>query len=290
MPFWLWLSPGAPGPAAEQVFEKPEEDFNGPSFGINQPADFGRRVEQIGGDPQHAVAVHAAGAAAILAAGRVRRALHADQAERMVGAGVGLAVEPHDLIAEHAGRAIGGSQLALFEHFVHAVVAQPADVTAVGRDDAIEQRELGVAAIHHVQPVGLDGPFEHRPLVMFAAAVGGHVDPRRHVAVDFEMGVQPPLHSRRAGTARGLPEPRGLPQLGQRRDQRAVHERERLTDVVQSRVAAQRFQFRSQLGDNLLEPLGVKDAGRFRERAQGGTRTAEFLLDLLQFARLLNPA
>ena len=115
--------------------------------------------------------------------------------------------DPDDLIAEDASGSVRVGQRPFFNDLIRAVVSQAADVTAVGLDDVIEQRELGIAAVHHVQPIGLDRPFQYRAFVMFAAAVRGDVDPRRHVTIDFEMRVQPPLHqaAARLSSATKLP-------------------------------------------------------------------------------------
>ena len=89
--------------ATQQVFEKPEEDFDRPPFRINQPDDLSRRGEQIGGDSQHAIAVGARGAAFVFAATGVRRTLHAHQANLVIGTCVRLAAltNQDNLVAEY---------------------------------------------------------------------------------------------------------------------------------------------------------------------------------------------
>ena len=120
---------------------------------------------------------------------------------------------------------------------------------------------------------------------MLATAIGGQVDPQGDVTIDLEMRVQPPFDESAAGPRL---EPRGLHHLRQRRQKRSIDERERLGDLLESRIATQGLQFGAQFGDDLLEPLGIEHAGRLRERAERGPRTAEFLLNLRQFAGLLN--
>ena len=45
-----------------------------------------------------------------------------------------------------------------------------------------------------------------------------------------------------------------------------------------------------QFRDHLAEKFGVKDTGGFAERAQTGPRTAKLLLNLVEFAGLLDAA
>ena len=45
-------------PAAQEVLERAEEDFDLPAVLVEPCADFGGNVEQVGHDPQEAVAVH----------------------------------------------------------------------------------------------------------------------------------------------------------------------------------------------------------------------------------------
>ena len=95
-------------PATQQVLEKPEEDFNRPSFRIDQPDDFGRWVEQVGGDPQHTVAVGPRGAAFVFAPAGMWRTLHAHQPNLVIRTRVGFAMlaDEDDLIAENTSRSI----------------------------------------------------------------------------------------------------------------------------------------------------------------------------------------
>ena len=51
-------------PSAQQVLERAEEDLDLPAVFVDQRDDFGGDVQQVGHDPQQAVAVHAGGAAA----------------------------------------------------------------------------------------------------------------------------------------------------------------------------------------------------------------------------------
>ena len=85
-------------PAAQHVLEEAEEDLDRPAVAVDQGDDPGRQIEQVGGDQQQAVAGRAA-------AFLVRRGLHDDQAQRMIGPvfGVFVFAEAHDGI-EHDAR------------------------------------------------------------------------------------------------------------------------------------------------------------------------------------------
>ncbi len=145
-------------PTTQHVLEEPEKRFNRPAVQKNQGDHFGGHVEQIGRDPQDAIAVEAGRAASILAAASMGADANDDQAKRMVGPRLRLARESHlhDLIAKHIQRAIGVGERTFFQHLVGAVVAQAAHVAAARLDDLIEQQELGVAAVHHVGAIRFD--------------------------------------------------------------------------------------------------------------------------------------
>ena len=76
--------------------------------------------------------------------------------------------QTHHGIEGDAGRDGFGRQRPLFHDFVDAVVAYAADITAADRRDGVEQRKLGVAAVHNVTAVGLQRLMQDRPLVVFA--------------------------------------------------------------------------------------------------------------------------
>jgi hypothetical protein len=105
----------------------------------------------------------------------------------------GLAVgEMHELITQDTGGAGLVRQGPVFQDLRRAIVPQAADVAAVRFHDAVEQRELGVAPIHHVQPVGLERPSQDGQFVVLPSAVGGHVDARGDEAVhDVELAANP---------------------------------------------------------------------------------------------------
>ena len=138
-------------PAAQHVLEEPEEDFDRPAVAVDQGDDLGRHVEQVGGDPQHAVAARpvepplylprlTCGVVLIVISrigwsGRVRPTCFA---------------EFDDRVFQDAGGPGFFRERAIFDDLVVAVVAQAADVAAALGDDRVEQCELGVAAVFDV--------------------------------------------------------------------------------------------------------------------------------------------
>lgn len=75
--------------AAQHMLEEPEEQFNRPPMFIDIRKHFGRNVEQIRGDPQHAVARRARGAPLATAAFGVGRGLDQEHADFVVRGGKG---------------------------------------------------------------------------------------------------------------------------------------------------------------------------------------------------------
>ena len=218
----------------------------------------------------------------------MRRGLHDDQTQRMIGTVFGAFVfaEAHDGIEEDARLDVFRRQGSLLLDLVAAVVAQAADVTAVGGDDFVEQREFRVAAVLHVAAAGFQGLGQHGPLVGLAAADAfGDVDADRHAAFQVELGVQAEL---RLELRRPRIGQRGLDQHGQALQQRAIDQRQGVLHVFQPRIAGDRLQLFAQFGDDFLQPLGLEDIGGLAERAQRRPLAAEFALDLPQFAGLLD--
>ncbi len=74
----------------------------------------------------------------------------------MIGQRIGFgACEFYNLIADHARLAVSGCQRLLFDDFLHRVIANSADVTALGSMDHIPEQELCVTAIHQITAIGL---------------------------------------------------------------------------------------------------------------------------------------
>ena len=107
---------------------------------------------------------------------------------RLAGVLAGLP-KRHQLIAQHIDLERRGGEFSLLDHFVTAVVAQAAHIATLLGYDRVEQAELCIAAIHHIQAIGLDRAFCLRALIVLAATVGSDIYTRRHMAIDFEMCV-----------------------------------------------------------------------------------------------------
>ena len=89
--------------ATEQLIEESREDHDDPSLRIDQRDDLSGDAQQVGGDPQDAVALGCGGAQLGLAATGVRCAFDTDQTNRMVRTLTGFAglAEQNDFIAEN---------------------------------------------------------------------------------------------------------------------------------------------------------------------------------------------
>jgi hypothetical protein len=104
------------------------------------------------------------------------------------------------------------------------VVPQAANRAAVLCHGWVEQRELGLATIDHVQPVGFPSTFQNRPFVRFTTAVGSHLaagGTKRSTSkcMCHRHCTSPPL----VGSFAGLfPQQHGLDQQRERREKCAV--------------------------------------------------------------------
>jgi hypothetical protein len=162
----------------------------------------------------------------------------------------------HYFVAQHAGRSIGGGEFAGLLHHVHRVVADAANVAALRSVDRIPERELGIAAIDHVTAVGLDGLFQHGPLVVGSLRLGGgRIETGRHAPQHFEMRVE---SVGRLRVAAGLGQPSQLRHAGHRVDHRAIHGRQLLAHRVE-RTGAGRGQLMRKFCGNCLERFGIED-------------------------------
>ena len=196
------------------------------------------------------------------------------------------APEGNDLVRRDAFGDGGGGEGPFFQYVVDAVVANAANVTALGLDDAIEEGELGIAAIHDVEAIGFDGAFQDGPLIAVAAAVGSDIDASRHVAIDFEMSMQSPLdQAARVGRLQ-----RRFGEVRQDGEQRAIDEGDGMANVLEAWIDAERLQLLAQFADDFLEPFGIEDGDRFGQRTERGSRAAQLLLHVLKFAGLLQAA
>ena len=124
-------------PAAQDLFEKTEEDFDRPRLREDQANDVRWYVQQIGRDAEYAVAIDTTGTAAILATRGVRVDANANDSHWMIE--IRSFGKLHDLIADDFIET--GVVVAII--FLHdrpdTVVTQAADVTASGVDDLVNK-------------------------------------------------------------------------------------------------------------------------------------------------------
>ena len=217
----------------------------------------------------------------------VRLGLHQDDPDRMVGPRVGLVRGPqldHD-VTEHARPPRRPRHRPLLDDRIEvAVVADAADVAAAGGDDVVPQGELGVPAVHHVAAIRLQRLPQDVLLVGLAAVERrGDLDADGQLAVDLEVGVEPPAAMRLAVL---VAEVGGLGQRGQGLDHAAIDGGQHPADVLLARAAGGRG-LGPELGDDRLEALRLEDLDGFGQRSQGGPRAADLAADLLEQAGLL---
>ena len=94
----------------------------------------------------------------------------------------------------------------------------------------LKRANLAIAAIHDVEAVGFDGAFQDGPFIAVAAAVGSDIDASRHMAIDFEMGMQPPLdQAARVGRLQ-----RRFGEVRQDGEQRAIDEGDGIANVLEA--------------------------------------------------------
>jgi hypothetical protein len=212
-----------------------------------------------------------------------------DQANLVIGSGIflGAGAKRDDHVACDALGDGGRGQRAFFQHGPGAVVANTAHITALGGHDLIEQVELGVAAVHDVEPVRCDGAFQDGSFIRVAARTAGDIDADGHVAVHFEMRVEPPFcqAAARFGFLEG-----GLGHARQGVQERAIHKRDGLVELIETRVMVVGLEFLAKFNDNLLKTRRIEDIDGFGERSQRHARAAQPSLHVLQFAGLLQAA
>jgi hypothetical protein len=262
-------------PTAQHVLEEAEEHFDGPAVAIDQRDDPGGQVKQVRGDQQQSVA----GRAGCPAPFFMGRGFHPDQSHRMIGTVFGAVVlaETDDRVQHDARFDVFGGQGSILLDLVATIVAQPANIAAVGGHNRVEQSEFRVAAIRHIALALVQRPSEYGTFVGLAAcAAFRQVDAHGHTVGPIELRVQTPL---RLGFRRPRIAHRGLGEHGQALQECAVDERQCVSDVLQPWIAGHRFELRAQFGDDLLQSLRLEDVGGFTERTQRSALTAEFALD-----------
>ena len=249
------------------MLELTEEDLDGPAVFVPQRADLGGNIQQVGRDSQEPVAIDTRRSSLVLALGNVRLDLPDHQPDRMIGkVSFGLrTAQSHHLIGEYSDGAIGLGQRSFFPDFIDAVVANSTDVAGLAGHAGVEEAELRVSPVHHVAAIRVDRPLEDGAFIVVSSTVSSHVDPRRLVAIDLEMRVQPPFDHPLARLP--LQDGRGH-DPGHRGEDRRIDQRQRVSDVLQSRVIGQRLKRTSEFPNDLNQPLGIEHGGRFRERSQ----------------------
>ena len=165
---------------AKYLLKEPEENLNRPSLGEYQTDHVRWYVSQVCGNSQNAIAVDSARTTTILASRRVWVDANADNTRWMIDAGIFGKL--HDFIADDFVELRVVVAVILFHYRPHTVVTQAADVAALGVDDLIEQRELRIATIGHIQSVWLDKACQHSTFIVLATAVGSHINASRNSA------------------------------------------------------------------------------------------------------------
>src|SRR5579883_2493691 len=231
------------------------KDAGGIVFGKNN--NLGRHVQQVGGDPQDAIAGETGRPPLAPAGLLVRLGLHQDDPDRMIGPRVGLVrgLWLHHDIAEHArpSRRLRDGPL-LADLIEVAVIADAADVTAAGCDDDIPPGELGVPAVHHVTVSRLQRFPQDLFLVgLTAVECGGDLDAGRQTPIDIEVGMEPPAAARLAVL---VAEVGRLGQRGQGLAHAAIDGGEHLADVLLAHAAG-RGDLGPEFGDDRFEPLVI---------------------------------
>ncbi len=116
---------------AKYLLEKAEEDFDRPPFRKDQTDDVRRHIEQISRNSQNAVAINAAGAAAILSTSCVRVGANANNSHWMIE--VGTFGELYDFITDDFIQFGAVVAVVLFHHRVNTVVAHQLTVAGCGQ-------------------------------------------------------------------------------------------------------------------------------------------------------------
>ena len=99
-------------PAAQDVLEESEEDLDRPAILIQHRDRLRRHVQQVRGDPEHAIGAGARGAATVLATLGVGRCPNLDDTDRVVRSVLpdSRCSDGNDLVAEHTGGQIGSGE------------------------------------------------------------------------------------------------------------------------------------------------------------------------------------
>ena len=108
-------------PAAQDVLEESEEDLDrpAPAILIQHRDRLRRHIQQVRGDPEHAIGAGPRGAAPVLATLGVGRCPNLDDTDRVVRSVLpdSRCSDGHDLVAEHTGCQIGSEEFTRFSDF-----------------------------------------------------------------------------------------------------------------------------------------------------------------------------
>jgi len=257
--------------AAQNAFEPAEKKLNRPSMLVAYGHQLRRQVQPIGNQNQD---VRFAVGIELVRLDRDDPHLLLDDILVVIST---QAI--HDHIAHHSRCLVFFGERLLFDHPIRNVVLYACDQGGTSIHHVLEELVVRVAAIHNVQPARL----EHlAQLLTFGATAMRNRDVSRDALEDVEVDVH-------FGGTMVVIGPESPGHLGQGRQQAAVNG-DQVPEGTRVLAASGWQDFRRQFRDDLAEQFGVKDMRGFAERAQTGPRTAQFLLNLLEFAGLLDAA
>ncbi len=183
-------------------------------------------------------------------------------------------------IGDDAGGPGLGGQLTGLDDLQVSVVADAADVVALGCHDRIEQRCVAEPAVDDVGPLGSEMGLQDGLLIAGTRVLwSGQVEPVGDRIVDVQLEVEPPAVAWRAIA---VVAPLGLDQAREGVEQGAVDGCQAAVERGQSRVPGGLGLVANQLGQDVAEGLGVEDASRLGKRAEGGVGHGEAFADRLQ--------
>jgi hypothetical protein len=134
--------------------------------------------------------------------------------------------------------------------------------------------------------VGLQVVAEHRSLIRLAAvAAVGQIHPQGHVPIQRKLRVQPPGMM---GLAGATGKPHRLGDSRERRQQRAVHQRDGVLPLGEPRIAGVRHKPGRKLGHDVFEQFRIKHPCRFGKRPQRSASAAEQPLHFPQLPHALD--
>ncbi len=173
-------------PTAQDMFEESEEDFDGPTMFIDQGDDITWHVQDVGGDENRFALAGSATAVGFA----VRLAFDLDDAHGPIEPGFdrGRSGEADDGVANNARPASILGQRAFLDGLKGRVDMDATHQRGTNVDNVPKQPEFHLAAIEHVDAVGLQAGREHLALVPVAAGqVHADGDPFEQLEVCMEF-------------------------------------------------------------------------------------------------------